>query len=96
MTTELESDNARLRSKLEQARQALAEADAAWSSFFEFCGNFLLGRRLNLLMLVCIFPQEMHIFVPRGKTALDASCFFLTAEYSYYAEGGWDFKVEVP
>jgi hypothetical protein len=32
VTTELESDNARLQLKLEQARQALAEADVAWSS----------------------------------------------------------------
>jgi hypothetical protein len=31
-TTELESNNARLQSELEQARQALAEANAAWSS----------------------------------------------------------------
>jgi hypothetical protein len=47
-------------------------------------------------MLVCIFPQEMHILVPRGKTALDVSSFFLTAKYSYCAEGGWDIEAEVP
>jgi hypothetical protein len=39
-------------------------------------------------MLICIFPQEMHILVPREEITLDASGFFLTIEYSYYAEGG--------
>jgi hypothetical protein len=47
-------------------------------------------------MLLCIFPQEMDIFVSRGETTLDASGFLLTIEYNYYAEGGWDLEVEVP
>jgi hypothetical protein len=47
-------------------------------------------------MLICIFPQEMQVLVPRGETALDASGFFFTIEYSYYVEGGWDFEAEVP
>jgi hypothetical protein len=34
--------------------------------------------------------------MPWGETMLDASSFFLTAEYNYYAEGGWDFEAEVP
>jgi hypothetical protein len=37
-------------------------------------------------------PLKMHILVPWSKTMLDTSYFFLTAEYSDYAEGGCDFK----
>jgi hypothetical protein len=47
-------------------------------------------------VLICIFSQEMHVLVPRGETMLDVSSFFLATEYGYYAEGGWDFKAEVP
>jgi hypothetical protein len=38
--------------------------------------------------MICIFPQEMHVLVPHGETALDASGFFFTAEYIYYTKGG--------
>jgi hypothetical protein len=39
---------------------------------------------------------KMHIFVAWGKTMLDVSGFLLTAENCYYAEGCWDFEVELP
>jgi hypothetical protein len=36
----------------------------------------------------------MHILVPWGETTLDASGFFLTTKYNYYAKGDWGFDAE--
>jgi hypothetical protein len=64
--------------------------------FLEFYRGLLLGQRLCLLMLLCVFSYEMHIFVARGEATLDVSGFFLTLEYCYDVEGGWDLEAGVP
>jgi hypothetical protein len=63
---------------------------------FEFCRSLLLGWRLYMLMLLCVFPCEMHVFVAQGEATHGVSGFLLTAKYYYYAEGGWDLEVQVP
>jgi hypothetical protein len=55
--------------------------------FLEFCRGLLLGQRC-LLMLLSVFPQEMHVFVAQSETTLDISGFLLTTEYCFYVEGG--------
>jgi hypothetical protein len=46
-------------------------------------------------MLICPFPKEMYILVPRGETTLDISGFFLTATHGYCTEGGWNFEANI-
>jgi hypothetical protein len=37
----------------------------------------------------------MHILVLWSEPMLNVSSFLLTAEYGYYAEGGWDFEADI-
>jgi hypothetical protein len=46
-------------------------------------------------MLICAIPKEMYIVVPRCKTALNVSGFFLATAHSYCTKGGWNFKAKV-
>jgi hypothetical protein len=56
--------------------------------FFEFYLSLLLGRRLYLLMLLCVISYEMHVLVAQGEATLNVSSFLLTVKYCYYAKGG--------
>jgi hypothetical protein len=45
--------------------------------------------------MLCVLSQEMQVLVLRNESLLNVSGFLLTTEYCYYAEGGWNFEVEI-
>jgi hypothetical protein len=46
-------------------------------------------------MLICAFPKEMYILVPRGKIMLNIFGFFLAAAHGYDTKGGRNFEAKV-